>query len=113
MFHLLLNVVSLTGRLAYGNITEALTEVYAFILTQEAKVPMFTEKEFSNQVGSLLMLLDTRTDMSDEPAEASICFSAAFCWTLTKQHLRLLNLVTLCVVILLLVTMQSLKSLRS
>ncbi|KFO07713.1 ATP-binding cassette sub-family A member 13, partial [Balearica regulorum gibbericeps] len=83
MFHLLLDVISLTERLAHGNITEALTEVYAFILTQEAKMPMFTEEEFSNQVESLLMLLETLTDMSDEPSEASICFYAAFCWTLT------------------------------
>lgn len=83
MFHFLLSVISLTERLAHGNITEALTEVYAFILTQEAKMPMFTAKEFSNQVESLLMLLETLTDMSNEPAEASVCFSAAFCWTLT------------------------------
>ncbi|KFW71683.1 ATP-binding cassette sub-family A member 13, partial [Pygoscelis adeliae] len=83
MFHFLLNVISLTERLAHGNITEALTEVYAFILTQEAKMPMFTAKEFSNQVESLLMLLETLTDTSNEPAEASVCFSAAFCWTLT------------------------------
>ncbi|KFQ84432.1 ATP-binding cassette sub-family A member 13, partial [Phoenicopterus ruber ruber] len=83
MFHLLLDVISLTERLAHGNITEALTEVYAFILTQEAKMPMFTEEEFSNQVESLLMLLETLADMSDEPVEASVCFSAAFCWTLT------------------------------
>ncbi|NXF68270.1 ABCAD protein, partial [Ciccaba nigrolineata] len=83
MFHLLLDVINLTERLAHGNITEALTEVYAFILTQEAKMPMFTEEEFSNQVESLLMILETLTDMSDEPAEASICFSTAFCWTLT------------------------------
>uniref|UniRef100_A0A8D0FS86 ATP binding cassette subfamily A member 13 n=1 Tax=Strix occidentalis caurina TaxID=311401 RepID=A0A8D0FS86_STROC len=83
MFHLLLDVINRTERLAHGNITEALTEVYAFILTQEAKMPMFTEEEFSNQVESLLMILETLTDMSDEPAEASICFSTAFCWTLT------------------------------
>ncbi|NXK98968.1 ABCAD protein, partial [Mesembrinibis cayennensis] len=83
MFHLLLNVISLTKRLAHGNITQALTDVYAFILTQEAKMPMFTEEEFSNQVESLLMLLETLTDMSDKPAEVSVCFSAAFCWTLT------------------------------
>ncbi|XP_050748329.1 ATP-binding cassette sub-family A member 13 [Gymnogyps californianus] len=83
MFHLLLDVISLTERLAHGNITEALTEAYAFILTQEEKMPMFTGEEISNQVGSLLMLLETLTDMSDEHAEASICFSAAFCWTLT------------------------------
>ncbi|NWR57516.1 ABCAD protein, partial [Bucorvus abyssinicus] len=82
MFHLLLDVVSLTERLPHGNITEALTEVYAFVLTQEAKMPMFTEEEFSSQVESLLMLLETLTDMS-EPAEASICFPEAFCWTLT------------------------------
>ncbi|XP_054047718.1 ATP-binding cassette sub-family A member 13 [Rissa tridactyla] len=83
MFHLLLDVIGLTERLAHGNITEALTEVYDFILTQEAKMPMFTEEEFSNQVESLLMLLDTLTDMSDEPAEFSVCFSVSFCWTLT------------------------------
>ncbi|KAM6375906.1 ATP-binding cassette sub-family A member 13 [Alca torda] len=83
MFHLLLDVIGLTERLAHGNITEALTEVYTFILTQEEKMPMFTKEEFSNQVESLLMLLDTLTDMSDEPAESSICFSASFCWTLT------------------------------
>ncbi|XP_074755573.1 ATP-binding cassette sub-family A member 13 isoform X1 [Athene noctua] len=83
MFHLLLDVISLTERLAHGNITEALNEVYAFILTQEAKMPMFTEEEFSNQVESLLMILETLMDMSDEPAEASVCFSTAFCWTLT------------------------------
>ncbi|XP_074002317.1 ATP-binding cassette sub-family A member 13 [Numenius arquata] len=83
MFNLLFDVISLTERLAHGNITEALTEVYTFILTHEAKMPMFTEEEFSNQVESLLMLLETLTDMSDEPAESSICFSASFCWTLT------------------------------
>ncbi|NXD80435.1 ABCAD protein, partial [Halcyon senegalensis] len=81
MFQLLLDVISLTERLAYGNITEAVTEVYAFILTQEEKMPIFTE-EFSNQVESLLLLLETLTDMSDEPSEVSVCFSAAFCWTL-------------------------------
>ncbi|PKU47979.1 atp-binding cassette sub-family a member 13 [Limosa lapponica baueri] len=83
VFNLLVDVISLVERLAHGNITEALTEVYAFILTHEAKMPMFTEEEFSNQVESLLMLLETLTDMSDEPAESSICFSASFCWTLT------------------------------
>ncbi|NXN67629.1 ABCAD protein, partial [Himantopus himantopus] len=83
MFHLLLDVISLTERLAHGNITEALTEVYTFILTQEAKMPMFTEEELSDQVEGLLMLLETLTDMSDEPEESSICFSASFCWTLT------------------------------
>ncbi|NXJ59248.1 ABCAD protein, partial [Rostratula benghalensis] len=85
MIHLLFDVISLTERLAHGNITEGLTEVYAFILTQEAKMAMFTEEEFSNQVESLLMLLETLTDMSDEPEESSICFSASFCWTLTTE----------------------------
>ncbi|NXS55100.1 ABCAD protein, partial [Brachypteracias leptosomus] len=83
MFHLLLDVISLTERLVHGNITEALTEVYAFILTQEAKMSMLTEEEFSNQVESLLMLLETLTDVSDEPAKASVCFSTVFCWTFT------------------------------
>lgn len=83
MFHFLLDVISLTERLAHRNITEALAEVYAFVLTQEAKMPMFTKEEFSNQVESLLMLLETLTDMPDEPADASVCFSAAFCWALT------------------------------
>ncbi|KFQ48213.1 ATP-binding cassette sub-family A member 13, partial [Nestor notabilis] len=83
MFHFLLDIISLTERLAHGNITEALTEIYAFIMTQEEKMPMFTEEEFSNQVESLLMLLETLTDMSDEPAEVSVCLSAAFCWSLT------------------------------
>ncbi|NWS69256.1 ABCAD protein, partial [Crotophaga sulcirostris] len=83
MFHLLFDVISVTERLAYANITEALAEVYAFVLTQEAKMSMFTEEEFSNQVDSLLVLLEILADMSDESAEASICFSASFCWTLT------------------------------
>ncbi|KFQ39569.1 ATP-binding cassette sub-family A member 13, partial [Mesitornis unicolor] len=83
MLHVLLDVISLTERLAHRNITEALTEVYAFIVTQEEKMRMFTEEEFSNQVESLLILLESLTDMSDESAEASVCFSVAFCWTLT------------------------------
>uniref|UniRef100_A0A493TEE3 ATP binding cassette subfamily A member 13 n=1 Tax=Anas platyrhynchos platyrhynchos TaxID=8840 RepID=A0A493TEE3_ANAPP len=83
MFHFLLDVINLTERLAHRNITEALAEVYAFVLTQEAKMPMFTKEEFSNQVESLLMLLETLTDMPDEPADVSVCFSAAFCWALT------------------------------
>ncbi|NXG61721.1 ABCAD protein, partial [Hemiprocne comata] len=83
MFHLLLDVVSLTERLAHRNVTEALTEVYAFMLTQEEKMPIFTEEEFANQGESLLVLLEILADISAEPAEASICFSAAFCWTLT------------------------------
>ncbi|NXE26199.1 ABCAD protein, partial [Ardeotis kori] len=83
MFHLLLDVISLTERLAHGNITEALNEVHAFIMTQEAKMPMYTKEEFSHQVESLLMLLETLTDTSDKPAEASVCFPAAFCWALT------------------------------
>ncbi|KAM9227951.1 ATP-binding cassette sub-family A member 13 [Leptosomus discolor] len=81
MFHLLLDAISLTERLAHGNITEALTEVYTFILTHEAKMPMFTEEELSSQVESLLILLETLTDMSEERADASVCFSAAFCGT--------------------------------
>ncbi|NXT73489.1 ABCAD protein, partial [Zapornia atra] len=83
VFHLLLDAISLTERLAHGNITEALTEVYEFILTQEAKMPMFTEEEFSEHVDGLLLLFEILTDMSDEPAETSVCFSAVFCWTLT------------------------------
>ncbi|NXY41838.1 ABCAD protein, partial [Ceuthmochares aereus] len=83
IFHLLFDIISLTERLAHGNVTEGLAEVYAFILTQEAKMSMFTEEEFSNQVDSLLTLLEMLTDMSNESAKASVCFSAAFCWTLT------------------------------
>ncbi|NXK57907.1 ABCAD protein, partial [Sylvietta virens] len=83
VFNLLFDVISLTERLAPGNITEALTEIYAFILTQEEKMPMFTDEEFSNQVEDLLTLLETLSDTSNELGEASVCFSAAFCWTLT------------------------------
>ncbi|NXO05946.1 ABCAD protein, partial [Oriolus oriolus] len=83
VFNLLFDVISLTERLAHGNITEALTEIYAFILTQEGKMPMFTDEEFSNQVEGFLRLLEILEDISDEPGEASVCFSAAFCWTLT------------------------------
>ncbi|NXC00788.1 ABCAD protein, partial [Orthonyx spaldingii] len=83
VFNLLFDVISLTERLAHGNITETLIEIYTFILTQEEKMPMFTDEEFSNQVEDLLMLLEALTDISDEPGEASVCFSAAFCWTLT------------------------------
>ncbi|NXB64318.1 ABCAD protein, partial [Struthidea cinerea] len=83
VFNLLFDVISLTERLAHGNITEALTEIYAFILTQEEKMPLFTDEEFSNQVEGLLTLLEIMEDISDEAGEASVCFSAAFCWTLT------------------------------
>ncbi|NWV16828.1 ABCAD protein, partial [Origma solitaria] len=83
MFSLLFDVISLTERVAHGNTTEALTEIYAFILTQEEKMPMFTDEEFSNHVEDLLMLLETLADFSDEPGEASLCFSVAFCWPLT------------------------------
>ncbi|NXO24458.1 ABCAD protein, partial [Cisticola juncidis] len=83
VFNLLFDVISLTERLVHANITEALTEIHAFILTQEEKMSMFTDEEFSNQVEDLLMLLETLSDTSDEPGEASVCLSAAFCWTLT------------------------------
>ncbi|OXB61377.1 UNVERIFIED_CONTAM: hypothetical protein H355_001680 [Colinus virginianus] len=82
MFHLLLDVISLTESLAHSNITEALADVYTFVLTQEAQMPIFTKEEISNQVESLLILLEELTDMSDETAEASICFSSEFCWIL-------------------------------
>ncbi|NWH77078.1 ABCAD protein, partial [Piaya cayana] len=83
IFRLLFDVISLTERLAHGNVTQGLAEVYTFILTQEAKMSMFTEEEFSNQVDGLLTLLEILTDLSDESAEVSVCLSAAFCWTLT------------------------------
>ncbi|XP_032538947.1 LOW QUALITY PROTEIN: ATP-binding cassette sub-family A member 13 [Chiroxiphia lanceolata] len=83
VFNLFFDVINLMERLAHENTTEALTEIYAFILIQEEKMPMFTDEEFSNQVEGLLMLLETLTDISDKPAEVSDCFSAAFCWTLT------------------------------
>ncbi|XP_017670381.1 PREDICTED: ATP-binding cassette sub-family A member 13 [Lepidothrix coronata] len=83
VFNLFFDVISLMERLAHENTTEALPEIYAFILTQEEKMPMFTDEEFSNQVEGLLMLLETLTDISDKPAEVSDCFSTAFCWTLT------------------------------
>ncbi|NXH43724.1 ABCAD protein, partial [Dicaeum eximium] len=83
VFNLLFDVISLTERLAHENITQALTEIYAFILTQEEKMPMFTDEEFSNQVEDLLTLLETLADISNESGEASVCFSAAFCWALT------------------------------
>ncbi|XP_064285301.1 ATP-binding cassette sub-family A member 13 isoform X1 [Passer domesticus] len=83
VFNLLFDVINLTERLAHGNVTEALAEIYAFILTQEEKMPMFTDEEFSNQVEDLLTLLEALSDISDEPGEASACFSAAFCWTFT------------------------------
>ncbi|NXL82043.1 ABCAD protein, partial [Leptocoma aspasia] len=83
VFNLLFDVISLTERLVHGNVTQALTEIYAFILTQEEKMPMFTDEEFSNQVEDLLSLLEMLADISDESGEASVCFSASFCWTLT------------------------------
>ncbi|XP_074398394.1 ATP-binding cassette sub-family A member 13 [Zonotrichia albicollis] len=83
VFNLLFDVISLTERLAHGNVTEALAEIYAFILTQEEKMPMFTDEEFSNQVEDLLTLLEMLADISDESEEAFGCFSASFCWTLT------------------------------
>ncbi|NWU77361.1 ABCAD protein, partial [Onychorhynchus coronatus] len=82
VFNLFFDVISLMERLAHGNITEALTEIYGFVLTQEEKMPTFTDEEFSNQIEGLLMLLETLTDISDKPEEVSDCFSAAFCWTL-------------------------------
>ncbi|NXS34261.1 ABCAD protein, partial [Pomatostomus ruficeps] len=83
VFNLLLDVISLTERLARGNVTETLIEIYAFILTQEEKMPMFADEEFSNHVEGLLMLLETLQDVSAERGETSACFPAAFCWTLT------------------------------
>ncbi|NXM49060.1 ABCAD protein, partial [Gymnorhina tibicen] len=83
VFNLLFDILSLTERLAHGNVTEALTEIYAFILTQEEKMPMFTDEEFSKQVEGLLTLLEILEDISDEPGDTSVCFSASFCWTLT------------------------------
>lgn len=85
VFSLLFDVISLTERLAHGNVTEALPEIYAFILTQEGKMPMFTDEELSNQVEGLQTLLETLADISDERGEASVCFSAAFCWVLTTE----------------------------
>ncbi|XP_032298475.1 ATP-binding cassette sub-family A member 13 [Coturnix japonica] len=88
MYHLLLDVISLMESLTHGNITEALAEVYTFVLTQEEKMPMYTDVEISNQVESLLMLLEMLTDVPDEHAEALVCFSAEFCWiptTVTPQ----------------------------
>ncbi|NXO68964.1 ABCAD protein, partial [Phainopepla nitens] len=82
VFNLLFDIINLTERLAHGNITEALTEIYTFVLTQEIKMPVFTDEEFSNQVEDLLTLMETLADIS-EPGEASVCFSAVFCWTLT------------------------------
>ncbi|XP_033375250.1 ATP-binding cassette sub-family A member 13 [Parus major] len=83
VFNILFDVTSLTERLAHGNVTEALTEIYAFIVTQEEKMPLFTDEEFSTHADSLLTLLETLADTSDESGEASVCFPAAFCWTLT------------------------------
>ncbi|NWT91644.1 ABCAD protein, partial [Urocynchramus pylzowi] len=83
VLNLLFDVISLTERLAHGNVTEALAEIYAFILTQEEKMPLFTDEEFSKQIEDLLTLLEVLADISDEPGEASVCFSSAFCWTLT------------------------------
>ncbi|NXG01059.1 ABCAD protein, partial [Sakesphorus luctuosus] len=83
VFDLFIDIISLMERLAHGNITEAVTEIYAFILIQEEKMPMFTDEEFSNQVEGLLMLLETLKDIAHKPAEASDCYFAAFCWILT------------------------------
>ncbi|NWV58783.1 ABCAD protein, partial [Malurus elegans] len=83
VFDLFFDVISLTERVAHGNITEALTEMYAFILTQEEKMPLFTDEEFSNHVEELLMLLETLADNSDESGEISVCFTVAFCWSFT------------------------------
>lgn len=88
VFYLLLDVISVMESLAHGNITEVLADVYTFALTQEAKMSMFTKEEISNQVESLLMLLETLTDVPDEPTEASICFSAEFCWILRMVTLQ-------------------------
>ncbi|XP_048796564.1 ATP-binding cassette sub-family A member 13 [Lagopus muta] len=88
VFYLLLDVNSVMESLAHGNITEVLADVYTFALTQEAKMSMFTKEEISNQVESLLMLLETLTDVPNEPSEASICFSAEFCWILRMVTLQ-------------------------
>ncbi|NXU82691.1 ABCAD protein, partial [Xiphorhynchus elegans] len=83
VFNLFFDIITLMERLAQGNITEALTEIYAFILIQEGKMSMFTDEEFSNQVEGLLMLLEILKDISHKPAGVSNCYFAAFCWTLT------------------------------
>ncbi|KAH1177253.1 hypothetical protein KIL84_010955, partial [Mauremys mutica] len=83
MLYILPDGVSLIQRLAHKNITDALIEVYTFTLTQEANMSIRMKEDLSNNVDSLLDLLEVVTDMPEESARALSCLTAVICWNLT------------------------------
>uniref|UniRef100_A0A8C4WKG0 ATP binding cassette subfamily A member 13 n=1 Tax=Gopherus evgoodei TaxID=1825980 RepID=A0A8C4WKG0_9SAUR len=83
MLYILPDGVSLIQRLAHKNITDALIEVYTFTLTQEANMSICMKEDLSNNVGSLLELLEVVTDMPEESARTLSCLTAVVCWNLT------------------------------
>uniref|UniRef100_A0A8C0G716 ATP binding cassette subfamily A member 13 n=1 Tax=Chelonoidis abingdonii TaxID=106734 RepID=A0A8C0G716_CHEAB len=83
MLYILPDGVSLIQRLAHKNITDALIEVYTFTLTQEANMSICMKEDLSNNVDSLLELLEVVTDMPEESASTLSCLTAVICWNLT------------------------------
>ncbi|KAM9165595.1 ATP-binding cassette sub-family A member 13 [Pangshura tecta] len=83
MLYIFPDGVSLIQRLVDKNITDALIEVYTFTLTQETNMSICMKEDLSNNVDSLLELLEVVTDMPEESARALSCLTAVICWNIT------------------------------
>ncbi|XP_019373948.1 PREDICTED: ATP-binding cassette sub-family A member 13 [Gavialis gangeticus] len=86
--YLLPDVFSLLEQLPHNsNITDAITEVFTFILSQETNMSIYAKEDLSSKANGLLKLLELVTNMPDESAKTLSCLSTVACWNLTTANL--------------------------
>ncbi|XP_054847700.1 ATP-binding cassette sub-family A member 13 [Eublepharis macularius] len=83
ILHFLPEVVSLFGRAAHKNMTDALIEGYHLMQKQSANMAALSMEELSNEVNSLVELLEQASDMPLESTKALSCLAAVICRNIT------------------------------
>uniref|UniRef100_A0A7M4FCZ6 ATP binding cassette subfamily A member 13 n=1 Tax=Crocodylus porosus TaxID=8502 RepID=A0A7M4FCZ6_CROPO len=86
--YLLPDVFSLLEQLPHNsNITDAIIEVFTFMLSQETNMSIYGKEDLSSKANGLLKLLELVTNMPDESAKVLSCLSTVACWNLTTANL--------------------------
>uniref|UniRef100_A0ACB8FUQ7 Uncharacterized protein n=1 Tax=Sphaerodactylus townsendi TaxID=933632 RepID=A0ACB8FUQ7_9SAUR len=85
VLHFFLKVGSLFESSAHRNMTDVLVEGYHLMLNQSANTAALSMEDLSNEVNSLVELLEAATSMPLESGRALNCLAAVVCWNTTTR----------------------------
>ncbi|XP_038616014.1 ATP-binding cassette sub-family A member 13 [Tachyglossus aculeatus] len=77
--------VSLLKRLAHGNLTEALKDLYEFTLSHGTNISIVTKEDIANTLKDLLDIAELVKDKPNISIEALVCFPIIWCQNLTTS----------------------------